>query len=103
MSHDLGGRLQSFFETYLREQRALSPNTVKSYRDTFKLLIAYLDLVRRGERLRVQDLDAKTVLAFLRTDFRPSATRTLVSTFSKAFRTAALPFLVSFLVSLPIA
>lgn len=67
LNHDFGRQLQSFFETYLREQRALSPNTVKSYRDTFKLLVAYLALVRRGgERLRVEDLDAKTVLAFLR-------------------------------------
>ena len=67
MSHDLGGQLQSFFETYLREQRALSPNTIKSYRDTFKLLIAHLAVVRRdGGSLRIEDLDAKTVLAFLR-------------------------------------
>jgi len=59
--------LQEFFHAYLREQRSLSPNTVKSYRDTFKLLIAYLSSKRRTARpICVKDLDAKTILAFLR-------------------------------------
>lgn len=67
MSDDLGRHLHGFFETYLREQRALSRNTIKSYRDTFKLLVAYLDSGRGSSgRLSTRDLDPKTVLAFLR-------------------------------------
>lgn len=65
MNDDLGLHLHGFFETYLRAQRALSPNTVKSYRDTFKFLIAYLAFRRRDRGLSVRDLDPKTVLAFL--------------------------------------
>jgi len=60
-------RLRDFFHVYLRDQRSVSPNTIKSYRDTFKLLLAYLGSKRRGSKpLAVSDLDAKTVLAFLR-------------------------------------
>ncbi|MFH1186056.1 MAG: tyrosine-type recombinase/integrase [Chloroflexota bacterium] len=67
MNPRLATLLQEFFQTYLREQRSVSPNTVKSYRDTFKLLIAYVSARRRTARpLCVTDLDAKTVLAFLR-------------------------------------
>lgn len=65
MSNDLSGHLQRFFQTYLREQRSLSPNTVKSYRDTFKFLIAYLASHQHQSSVSVQDLDPKTVLAFL--------------------------------------
>jgi len=67
MSSRLDLRLRDFFQVYLRDQRAVSPNTIKSYRDTFKLLLAYLGSERRSSKpLAVQDLDAKTVLAFLR-------------------------------------
>lgn len=67
MNVQFARHLQEFFQTYLREQRSVSPNTVKSYRDTFKLLIAYVCSRRRAARsLCVKDLDAKTVLAFLR-------------------------------------
>jgi site-specific recombinase XerD len=63
----LDHRLRDFFHVYLRDQRSVSPNTIRSYRDTFKLLLAYLGSKRRGLKpLAIQDLDAKTVLAFLR-------------------------------------
>jgi site-specific recombinase XerD len=62
----LAGQLKGFFQAYLREQRSVSPNTIKSYRDTFKLLIAYVGSGRRRARvLSVKDLDATTILAFL--------------------------------------
>lgn len=58
--------LKDFFQTYLREQRAVSPNTIKSYRDTFKLLVRCLISKRRSARvLNVEDLDVRTILAFL--------------------------------------
>jgi site-specific recombinase XerD len=60
-------RLRDFFQVYLRDQRSVSPNTIKTYRDTFKLLLAYLGSKRRCSKpLVVQDLDAKTILDFLR-------------------------------------
>lgn len=63
---DLIEQLKEFFYTYLRDQRALSPNTIKSYRDTFKILIAYLGSRRQTSLpLTLADLDAKTILAFL--------------------------------------
>ncbi len=66
MSAELAGHLKNFFERYLREQRAVSPHTIKSYRDAFKLLIHYVSARRRaGRHLTVKDLDAKTLLAFL--------------------------------------
>jgi len=65
MTTHLADQLQGFFQTYLREQRAVSPNTIRSYRDTFKFLVQYAGQ-RRGNRiLTIKDLDAKTILAFL--------------------------------------
>lgn len=67
MSARLDPLLRDFFQEYLREQRNVSPNTIKSYRDTFKLLIAYLGAQTGGKReLAIEDLDAKAVLGFLR-------------------------------------
>ena len=67
MNARLDLRLRDFFQVYLRDQRSVSPNTIRSYRDTFKLLLAYLGSQRRGAKpLAIQDLDAKTILAFLR-------------------------------------
>jgi site-specific recombinase XerD len=66
MNTDLVSYLQPFFETYLSRQRRLSPNTMASYRDTFKLLVAYLQRKRPAARpLRIMHLDAKTILDFL--------------------------------------
>ena len=67
MIANLDQRIRDFFQVYLRDQRSVSPNTIKSYRDTFKLLLAYLGARWRGPRLlTIRELDAKAVLAFLR-------------------------------------
>lgn len=59
--------LRGFFEAYLAAQRDVSPNTVFAYRDSIKLLLRFA--ARRSGRqvirLRVDDLGADTVLAFL--------------------------------------
>lgn len=63
----LGPPLQRYFYDYLINQRRLSPRTVAAYRDTFKLLLAFLER-RRGKKpecVRLKDLDADCVLAFL--------------------------------------
>lgn len=66
MSPGLVDCLREFFQTYLREHRGVSPNTVKSYGDTFRFLIAYAGFRRRGPRpLSIADLDAKLILDFL--------------------------------------
>ena len=66
MTMDLAEHLKEFFHVYLRDQRGVSPNTIKNYRDGFKLLIAYVSAKQRKPRpLSMEDLDVKTILAFL--------------------------------------
>lgn len=64
----LGELIQRFFTEYLVQQRALSPATVASYRDTFKLLLCFVAkrLDRSPAELALADLDASAVLAFLK-------------------------------------
>jgi len=63
----LGPALRRYFCEYLVSQRDLSPRTVASYRDTFRLLLGFLE---RRHRIKpdvvcVDDLDAPRVLTFL--------------------------------------
>lgn len=59
--------VQKFFAQHLINERQLSPCTVASYRDTFRLLIAYLQpLLRRSpSQQRIDDWDAPGILGFL--------------------------------------
>jgi integrase/recombinase XerD len=59
--------VQSYFAEYLMQQRALSPRTVGAYRDTFRLLLTFAEQVtgKPPTSLRLTDLDANLVLAFL--------------------------------------
>lgn len=59
--------LQRFFVDYLRQQRAVSSNTVAAYRDTFKLLLAFAQkTIRKAPtELALADLDSTLILAFL--------------------------------------
>lgn len=59
--------VQQFFASYLMQQRNLSPHTVASYRDTFRLLLRYVEehKGKRPSRLILADLDAQVILAFL--------------------------------------
>ena len=63
----LGPALQRYFCHYLIGQRDLSPRTISSYRDCFKLLIRFLEQHRgiKPDTLGVSDLDAPNILAFL--------------------------------------
>lgn len=63
----VGPLLQAFFSEHLLTYKRASPQTVIAYRDTFRLLLLF---VRRSKgiepaALRVSDLDAPTILAFL--------------------------------------
>jgi site-specific recombinase XerD len=64
---NLGRMLQSFFNDYLTTQRALSPNTLLSYRDTFKLFLVFA--AQRSNKtvaeLGFGHLTPEIVLAFL--------------------------------------
>ena len=59
--------LQRFFAERLIAQMDASPHTVASYRDTFRLLLAYAceQTARRPTDLLVTDLDAELVSGFL--------------------------------------
>ena len=59
--------MQGFFTGHLMTHRRASPHTVASYRDTFKLVLAYAHQ-RTGKlpaQLEVADLDAAFIGAFL--------------------------------------
>lgn len=60
--------LRAFFEEYLATQRDVSTNTIHAYRDSIKLLLRFAAhrAGRQVIRLRLEDLNANTVLAFLR-------------------------------------
>jgi site-specific recombinase XerD len=63
----LGPVLRRYFCEYLVSQRDLSPQTIGSYRDTFRLLLGYLERRYRvkPDAVCVDDIDASRVLAFL--------------------------------------
>ena len=63
----IGPLLQQFFVDYLCNQKRASRETVSSYRDTWRLLLKFVQHKRAiaPVALRVTDIDASTVLAFL--------------------------------------
>ncbi len=65
---NLGALLQRFFIEYLMEQRRASPHTIAAYRDSFRLLLAFVErrLDKRPAALALEDLSAPLVLAFLK-------------------------------------
>jgi len=65
---NLAGHLQRFFTDRLLGQLGASPHTIASYRDTFRLLLRFASKYHRRQAsdLKVEDLDAKLVGAFLK-------------------------------------
>ena len=59
--------LQAFFTDRLVAQRGASPHTIAAYRDSFRLLLAYLDqhTGTPPSKLTLEDLDAARLAAFL--------------------------------------
>jgi site-specific recombinase XerD len=59
--------LQEFFCKYLVSQRAFSPQTVAAYRDTFRILLRYIERQthKHPADLVLSDLDAPCIVAFL--------------------------------------
>ncbi len=66
-SAPVGPLLQSFFTEHMLSHRRASRQTVDSYRDTFRLLLRFLQQSTRKEPaiLRIGDLDAPAILSFL--------------------------------------
>lgn len=65
-SRDFARYLTAYLGRYLPGQRNLSPNTIASYRDAFRLLLSYFEsLGKRAERLSMDDLDSVAVEGFL--------------------------------------
>jgi site-specific recombinase XerD len=64
---NLPALVQRFFTERLRAQIGASPHTVASYRDTFRLLLIFASarLARAPSKLRLEDLDAPLIGAFL--------------------------------------
>lgn len=63
----VGQTIFAFFEDYLKAQKGLRPGSVRSYRDTLKLFLAYVASSQRRPitRLVLPDLSAQRVLDFL--------------------------------------
>lgn len=63
----LAGLLQAFFCQHLIAQRDVSQATVRSYRDTFRLLLGYVQAQtrRKPTELTLTDIDATLVTGFL--------------------------------------
>lgn len=63
----LAPTLEAYFTDRLIRQRRASPHTIASYRDTFRLLFAYIQQTTGTppSRLQITDLDAATIGAFL--------------------------------------
>ena len=66
-SETIGPLVRHFFADHLLGHRQVSPQTVSAYRDTFRLLLGYLQEVHHLEPATVSlvDLDAPRILAFL--------------------------------------
>lgn len=59
--------LTAFFTEYLACERGFSPNTIRSYSNTFMLLLSYLDDIQhiKADRIKMSHLTRKTIVTFL--------------------------------------
>jgi site-specific recombinase XerD len=66
-TRSFGTLVQIFFTTHLQNRRQVSPQTVASYRDTFRLLLEFLESQRgiSPAAVTMTHLSADTILAFL--------------------------------------
>ena len=63
----LAPTLEAFFTCRLINEKGVSPHTIAAYRDTFRLLLCFLQQQtgKQPSRLDFEDLDAASILAFL--------------------------------------
>src|SRR5262245_7234469 len=67
MATDFAGFLHRFLTSHLAGLRGCSPNTIASYRDTFKLLIVFFRADRSipAEKLSLDNIDPAAITGFL--------------------------------------
>lgn len=63
----LGSLVHSFFDDYLKKQKGLCPNSLKSYADAMRLFLQFASksLERKITKLKIDDLGADLVSSFL--------------------------------------
>ena len=58
--------ISNYLTKHLADARNLSPNTIKSYRDTFCLLLLFMkEMNKKIDRICLADIDADLVIRFL--------------------------------------
>ena len=64
---DFAESLQSFFEDYLVRERGASKHTIRAYRDTFVLLIEFINKKYNVsvDRITFKEISRESVMAFL--------------------------------------
>jgi len=64
---NLAPLLERFFTQRLMQQRQVSPHTISSYRDTFRLFLKYVQKVlhKAPSQLKFEEIDAPLIVAFL--------------------------------------
>lgn len=79
-SLSLGNHLESFFRTYLVQQRSCSPSTISTYRDGLKLLLIFASeqIEKPPVKLSLREINRELVLKFL--DYLESERGNSVST-----------------------
>ncbi|WKY48317.1 tyrosine-type recombinase/integrase [Eubacteriaceae bacterium ES3] len=66
-SKDFQSLLQRYFVERLINQQRVSPCTIESYRDTFRIFLKYMHDVQhiKSDKIQMEDLNADTVVEFL--------------------------------------
>ena len=80
----LGPLLQSFFAEHLCSHKRVSPRTIESYRDAFRLLLQHLQAktAKKPSALSIADLDAPVILSFLEVSSSNDITKRNLATFA---------------------
>ena len=84
---DIAVCIEKYFTDYLIKERGVSTHTVRSYRDTFVLLLEYMNKEKKvsADKLRLNDIDRSIVLSFL--DWLQEVKHNAVSTRNQRFAT----------------
>ena len=84
---DIAECIEKYFTDYLVKERGVSAHTVRSYRDTFVLLLEYMNKEKKisADKLGLDDIDRSIVLSFL--DWLQEVKHNAVSTRNQRYAT----------------
>lgn len=84
---DIADCIEKYFTDYLVKERGVSAHTVRSYRDTFILLLEYMNEERKipADKLGLDDIDKNIVLSFL--DWLQNVKHNAISTRNQRYAT----------------